>query len=119
MRERLPTRPALVTSRRGARTLKNTRSECTACSMLNTCSIARHTVSPPVHQSTPALFLHGLVRSRKHGIDGSQAVKGCRNFTRHERRKIVSSSDTSVRMSKPSALNFGKCTKIALHSQAM
>ena len=39
--------------------------------------------------------------------------------TRHERRKMVSSSDTSVRMSKPSALNFGKCTNMALHSQAM
>ena len=60
-----------------------------------------------------------LMRSRKHGLVGSHAVKGCRNVTRHERRKMVSSSDTSVRMSKPRALNFGKCTKIALHSQAI
>ena len=37
MRERLPTRPALVTSSRGARILKNTSSECTACKMLSTC----------------------------------------------------------------------------------
>ena len=38
MRDRLPTRPALVTSSRGARTLKNTKSEWTACNMPSTCS---------------------------------------------------------------------------------
>ncbi len=57
MRERLPTRPALVTSRRGARTLKNTRSECTACKMLNTCSVAGECCQfrPLCSSSSPAL----------------------------------------------------------------
>ena len=32
---------------------------------------------------------------------------------------MVSSNETSVRMSNPSALNFGKCTNTALHNQPM
>ncbi len=66
-----------------------------------------------------ATHLQRLMHSTTSCLVGGQTVKGCRMFTRHERRKMVSSSDTSVRMSKPSALNLGRCTKMALHSQAM
>ena len=117
MRDRLPTRPALLTSRRGARTLKNTRSECTACSTLSTCTVSQH------HCQYNCLRdrndVQWLVCPRKHRVVDLQALEGSGKRTRHERRKMVSSSDTSVRMSKPRALNFGRCTKIALHSHAM
>lgn len=39
--------------------------------------------------------------------------------TRLDRRKMVSSMDTSVRRSKPRALRLGRCRNTAAHSHPM
>lgn len=129
----------LATCSRGRNTWKNMHNEWMACRAPRTCNNGR--LAPSLHQlfslthpcmKTPSAqkvkpilrrgaSVHVVPRSL-HGPSQKLLERhGWRTkpLTRQERRNMVRSIETSVRMSKPNALKLGRCRNTAPHSHPM